>query len=94
MKIRPLGDRVVVQRIEEDEKHGSIVIPDAAKEKSLQAKVVAAGEGRKTDEGKVLPMEVKVGDRVLVGKYSGTEVKIDDEEYVIMREEDLLGIAK
>ncbi len=94
MKVQPLGDRILIRRIEEKEKRGSIVIPDTAKEKPLQAKVIAVGAGRKTDEGKVLPLEVKVGDKVLVGKYAGTEVEIEGEEHVIVREEDLLGIVK
>lgn len=94
MKVRPLADRVLIQRVEEEEKVGSIVIPDTAKEKPLQAKVIAAGEGRKTDEGKVIPLEVKAGNTVLVGKYAGTEVKVEGEDYVIVREDDLLGIVK
>ena len=94
MKVQPLRDQVLIRRIEEEKKRGSIVIPDTAKEKPLQAKVIAVGAGRKTDEGKVLPLEVKVGDKVLVGEYAGTEVEIEGEEHVIVREEDLLGIVK
>lgn len=94
MKVRPLGNRVLIERIEEDEKVGSIVIPDAAKEKPLKAKVIAVGEGSRTDEGKLIKLEVKAGDTVMVGKYSGTEVKIEGEDRVIVREDDILGIVK
>jgi chaperonin GroES len=93
MKIRPLHDRILVERLEEQEvKKGSIIIPDTAKEKPQEAKVIAVGNGKVTDEGKKLPLDVKVGDRILFGKYSGSEVKIDDKEYLIMREEDVLAI--
>jgi chaperonin GroES len=93
MKIRPLHDRILVERIEEQEvKKGSIIIPDTAKEKPQEAKVIAAGTGKVTDDGTKLPMDVKVGDRILFGKYSGSEVKIDDKEYLILREEDVLAI--
>ena len=91
--LRPLHDRVLVKRLEErEEKHGSILIPDNAKEKPQEGKVVAVGTGRVTDEGKHLPLAVKQGDRVLFGKYSGSEVKLGGEEYLIMKEEDVLGI--
>ena len=93
VKLRPLHDRILVKRLEEqDEKHGSIIIPDSAKEKPQEAKVIAVGSGKVTDEGKKLPLDVKAGDRILFGKYSGSEVKIDGEEYLILREEDVLGI--
>ena len=92
MKIQPLADRVVVKPLEEDEqKKGSIIIPDTAKEKPQQGKVMAVGPGRLTDEGKLVKLEVKKGDKVLYGKYSGTEVTIDDKEYLIMRESDILA---
>ncbi len=94
MKVRPLGNRVLIERIEEDEKVGSIVIPDAAKEKPLKANVIAVGEGSRTDEGKLIKLEVKAGDTVLVGKYSGTEVQVEGEDRVIVREDDILGIVK
>jgi chaperonin GroES len=91
--LRPLHDRLLVKRLEEgDEKHGSIIIPDTAKEKPQEGKVIAAGNGKVTDDGKKLPLDVKAGDRILFGKYSGSEVKIDGEEYLILREEDVLGI--
>jgi chaperonin GroES len=93
VKLRPLHDRILVKRLEEgDERHGSIIIPDTAKEKPQQGKVIAVGNGRVTDEGKKLPLDVKAGDRILFGKYSGSEVKIDGEEYLILKEEDVLGI--
>jgi len=95
MKIRPLQDRVIVKRLEEEEKtKGGIIIPDTAKEKPQEGKVIAVGKGKKTDEGKVIPLDVKAGDRILFGKYSGTEVKIEGEEHLIMREEDILGIIE
>jgi chaperonin GroES len=95
MKFRPLRDRVVVKRLEEQEqKAGGIIIPDTAKEKPQQGKVVAIGTGRVTDEGKVIPLDVKVGDTVLFGKYSGTEIKLEGTEYLIVREEELLGIVE
>jgi chaperonin GroES len=91
--LRPLHDRVLIQRLAEgDEKHGSIIIPDTAKEKPQEGKVIAVGTGKVTDNGKKLALDVKAGDRILFGKYSGSEVKIDDEEYLILREEDVLGI--
>ena len=93
MKIRPLHDRILVKRIEEGEvKKGGIIIPDTAKEKPQEGKVIAAGNGKVTDEGKKIPLDVKAGDRILFGKYSGSEVKVEDEEYLILREEDVLGI--
>ena len=91
-KLRPLHDRVLIKRLEEqDEKHGSIIIPDSAKEKPQEGKVIAAGTGRVTEEGKTLPLVVKAGDRILFGKYSGSEVKIDGDELLIMKEDDFLG---
>jgi chaperonin GroES len=93
MKIRPLQDRLIVKRVEEQEvKRGGIIIPDSAKEKPQEGKVVAVGNGKVTDEGKRLPLDVKAGDRILFGKYSGSEVKIEDEEYLILREEDVLAV--
>ncbi len=95
MKIRPLQDRVIVKRIEEEEKtKGGIIIPDTAKEKPQQGRVVAVGKGKVSEEGKVTPLDVKVGDRVLFGKYAGSEVKLDGEEHLIMREEDILGVLE
>ena len=93
MKIRPLQDRILVQRVEEEQTtKGGIIIPDTAKEKPIEGKIVAVGSGRVGDDGKRIPLEVKVGDRVLFGKYGGTEVKIEGKEYLIMREDDILGI--
>jgi chaperonin GroES len=96
MKVRPLGDRLLVQRLEEEGevKKGGIIIPDTAKEKPQRGKVIAVGNGRVTDEGKRIAMEVKAGDNILFGKYSGSEIKMDGEEYLIMREEDVLGIVE
>ncbi len=95
MKIRPLQDRVIVKRLEEEEKtKGGIIIPDTAKEKPQEGKVIAVGKGKITEEGKVIPLDVKVGDKVLFGKYSGSEVKIEGEEHLIMREEDILGVIE
>jgi chaperonin GroES len=95
IKMQPLGDRVLVQTIEEKEvKKGGIIIPDTAKEKPQEGKIVACGKGKTKDDGKLLPMDVKVGDKVLYGKYSGTEIKISGEEYIIMHQEDILGILK
>ena len=91
----PLHDRILVRRIEETETvRGGIIIPDSAKEKPQEGEVIAVGKGKSNDEGKVFPLDVKSGDRVLFGKYSGTEIKIDGEEYLIMREEEVLGIIK
>lgn len=93
MKLRPLQDRLLVQRVEEEEKtKGGIIIPDTAKEKPAEGKVVAVGKGKFDENGKPIPMEVKKGDRILFGKYSGTEIKIEGEEYLIMREDDVLGV--
>ena len=95
MKIRPLHDRILVKRVEEQEvRRGGIIIPDSAKEKPQEGKVVAVGNGKVTDDGKKIALDVKTGDRILFGKYSGNEVKIEDEEYVIMREEDILAILE
>jgi chaperonin GroES len=95
MKVRPLHDRVLVKREEEEEaRAGSIIIPDTAKEKPQKGKVVAAGSGKVGDAGKRVALDVKSGDRILFGKYSGSEVKIDDKEYLIMREEDILAILE
>ena len=95
MKIRPLHDRILVKRVEEQEvRRGGIIIPDTAKEKPQEGKVVAVGNGKVTDDGKKIALDVKTGDRILFGKYAGNEVKIEDEEYVIMREEDVLAILE
>ena len=95
MKVRPLHDRILVKRIEEGEvRKGGISIPDTAKEKPQEGKVVAVGNGKVTEEGKKIPLDVKAGDKILVGKYSGSEVKVDDEEYLILREEDVLAIIE
>ena len=95
MKIRPLQDRVIVKRVEEEERtKGGIIIPDTAKEKPQEGQIIAVGPGKVADDGKKIPMEVKAGDRVLFGKYSGTEIKIDGEEHLIMREDDILGIIE
>lgn len=93
MKLRPLQDRILVQRVEEETTtKGGIIIPDTAKEKPAEGKVVAVGHGKLSDDGKRIELEVKKGDRILFGKYAGTEVKIEGEEYLIMREDDVLGI--
>ncbi len=95
MKIRPLHDRILVQRLEEEEQtKGGIIIPDSAKEKPIEGKVVAVGNGKVMENGEVKPLDVKEGDKVLYGKYAGTEVKIGGEEYLIMREDDILGIIE
>ncbi len=95
MKIRPLHDRVIVERLEEKEKtKGGIIIPDSAKEKPMEGKVFSVGTGKVTEDGKKLPLDVKKGDRILFGKYSGNEVTIDDKEYLILREEDILGVIE
>ncbi len=95
MKIRPLQDRLIVKRVEEEEKtKGGIIIPDTAKEKPMEGKVIAIGKGKVLEDGRIHPLDVKVGDRVLFGKYSGTEVKIDGEEHLIMREDDILGVIE
>ena len=94
MKFRPLHDRVLIESLESEEKtSGGIIIPDTAKEKPQEGKVIAVGPGSKSDDGKVAPMDVKVGDHVLFGKWSGTEVKIDGKEYSIMKESDIMGIS-
>ena len=95
MAFRPLGDRVLVKRIEEEAKtKGGIIIPDTAKEKPIEGEVIAVGNGKFNDEGKQRPLDVKAGDRVLFGKYSGTEIKIDGVEHLILREEEILGIIE
>jgi len=93
MTVRPLHDRILIKRIEEKETiKGGIIIPDSAKEKPQEGQVIAVGNGKKTEEGKVIPLDVKAGDRILFGKYSGTEIKIDDVEYLILREDEVLGV--
>ncbi|MBB5517344.1 chaperonin GroES [Amphiplicatus metriothermophilus] len=94
MAFRPLHDRVLVRRIEEDEKVGSIIIPDTAKEKPQQGEVLAVGPGARGEDGKIVPLDVKKGDKVLFGKWSGSEVRIDGEELLIMKESDILGIVE
>jgi chaperonin GroES len=95
MKVRPLHDQVIVQRLEEEERtKGGIIIPDTAKEKPIEGKVIAVGTGRNKKDGTKIPLEVKKGNRVLYAKYSGTEVKIDGEEYLIMKEDDILAIIE
>jgi chaperonin GroES len=95
MKIRPLQDRILIKRVEEEQKTaGGIIIPDSAKEKPQEGRVVAVGNGKVGDDGKVRPLDVKKGDRVLFSKYSGSEVKLDGEEHMIIREEDVLGIIE
>ena len=96
MKIRPLHDRVLVKRIEAGDKTslGGIIIPDTVKEKPQEGEVVAVGPGKMLEDGKVQPMNVKAGDKILFGKYAGTEVKLDDEDYLIMREDDILGVLE
>jgi chaperonin GroES len=94
MNIRPLHDRVLVKRVEKEEQvRGGIIIPDTAKEKPQEAEVVAVGPGKLTEEGQRNPMDVKTGDRVLMGKYSGSEIRIDDEDYVILREDEILAVV-
>lgn len=94
MKIKPLQDRILVERIEEEVKKGGIIIPDTAKEKPQQGKVIAVGSGRIDEKGNRIPMEVKKGDYILFGKYSGNEIRLDDKEYLIMREDDVLAIIE
>ncbi|MFC1883499.1 co-chaperone GroES [Thermodesulfobacteriota bacterium] len=95
MKVRPLHDRVIVKRIEEEETtKGGIIIPDTAKEKPVEGKIIAVGKGKVSDDGKKIPLEVKAGDKVLFGKYAGTEIKIDGEEHLIMREDDIVAIVE
>jgi chaperonin GroES len=94
MKVRPLHDRVIVKRVEEEEKtKGGIIIPDTAKEKPIEGKVIAVGKGKVLDNGQQVPLEVKKGDRVLFAKYAGTDIKIDGEEHLIMREDDIIAIV-
>jgi len=94
-KIRPLGDRVVIEPLEAEEKtKGGIILPDTAKEKPQEGKVVAVGKGKMNDKGELVPLEVKVGDKVLYGKYAGTEVTVDDKQYIILREDDILAIVE
>jgi chaperonin GroES len=95
MNVKPLGDRVLVQPVEENEvKKGGIIIPDTAKEKPQEGKIIALGTGKRDDDGKLIPFTVKKGDRVLISKYGGTEIKIDGKDYLIMREEDILGVIE
>lgn len=95
MNLRPLQDRILVKRVEEETKTaGGLFIPETAKEKPQRGEIVAAGKGKKTEDGKVLPLDVKVGDKVLFGKYAGTEIKVDGNDYLIMREDDLLAIVE
>lgn len=95
MNFRPLHDRILVERVEEEEAvKGGIIIPDTAKEKPQEGKVIAVGQGKKTEEGKVIALDVKAGDRILFGKYSGAEIKMDNQEYLILREEEVLGILE
>ena len=95
IKVRPLHDRIIVRRIEEtDQKVGGIIIPDTAKEKPQQGKVVAAGRGKLNDDGKLVPLDVKEGDLILFGKYSGQEIKLEGEDYLIMREDEVLGVME
>ena len=92
-KLKPLSDRVLVKPLDkEQEKKGGIIIPDTAKEKPQEGEVIAAGPGKRDENGKIIPMDVKVGDKILYGKYSGTEIKIEDQEYLIMHQEDILGV--
>jgi chaperonin GroES len=95
MTVRPLHDRILVKRVEEKESiKGGIIIPDTAKEKPQEGQVIAVGNGKKTEDGKVIPLDVKAGDRILFGKYSGTEIKLDDEEFLILREDEVLGVLE
>ena len=95
MKFRPLQDRILVERVESEEKTaGGIILPDSAKEKPQQGKIVAVGPGKRDESGKIIPPEVKVGDRILFGKYTGTEIKIDAIDYIIMREEEVFGLIE
>ena len=95
MKVRPLHDRIIVKRLEEEEKtKGGIIIPDSAKEKPIEGRVIAVGDGKIMEDGKKIPMEVKKGDRVLFAKYAGTEIKIDGEEHLMMKEDDVLAIIE
>jgi chaperonin GroES len=94
-KIRPLHERVLVRRLEEEEvSKGGIIIPDSAKEKPAEGEIVAVGTGKKTEEGKIIPLDVKVGDKILFSKYSGSDIKVDGEEFLIMKEDDILAVFK
>ena len=95
MTVRPLHDRLLIKRIEEKETvKGGIIIPDTAKEKPQEGEVIAVGNGKKTEEGKIVPLDVKAGDQILFGKYSGTEIKLDEQEYLILREDEVLGVLE
>jgi chaperonin GroES len=95
MNFRPLHDRILIKRIEEEETvKGGIIIPDSAKEKPQEGEVVAVGNGKKNEDGKVVPLDVKAGDRILFGKYSGSEIKMEDKEYLILKEEEVLGVVE
>jgi len=95
MKFRPLYDRILVERVESEEKtKGGIIVPDSAKEKPQQGKVIAVGHGKRLDDGKLIPLEVKAGDTILFGKYSGSEIKVEGNEYLIMKEDDVLGLVE
>ena len=95
MNVRPLGDRILIRRVEEVEKtRGGIIIPDSAKERPLEGKVIAVGTGKRLEDGTIVKLDVKAGDRILFGKYSGTEIKIEGEEHLILREEDILGVLE
>ncbi|MGH9358180.1 MAG: co-chaperone GroES [Terriglobia bacterium] len=95
MNVRPLHDRILIKRVEEKETiKGGIIIPDTAKEKPQEGEVIAVGNGKKTDEGKLIPLDVKAGDRILFGKYSGTEIKVDNQELLIVREDEVLGVIE
>ncbi len=95
MNFRPLHDRIVIKRIEEKEMaKGGIIIPDSAKEKPQEGEVIAAGNGKKTEDGKIIPLDVKAGDRILFGKYSGTEIKVDNQDFLILKEEEVLGVVE
>ncbi len=94
MKIKPLHDHILVERIEEEVRKGGIIIPDTAKEKPQQGKVIAVGDGRRDEKGNRIPLDVKKGDRILFGKYAGNEIKVEDKEYLIIREDDILGVIE
>ena len=95
MNFRPLHDRILIKRIEEKETaKGGIIIPDSAKEKQQEGEVIAVGNGKKTEDGKIIPLDVKAGDRILFGKYSGTEIKVDNEDFLILKEEEVLGVVE
>ena len=95
MKVRPLHDRILIKRIEEKESiKGGIIIPDSAKEKPQEGEVIAVGNGKRNEDGKLVPLDVKAGDRILFGKYSGTEIKLDDQEFLIVREDEVLGVLE